>query len=303
MAHLELGSNTSDDAEMEIQDLGIISNDFYLDSAENMINLDRFVPKSMDSYAFIAFTCSQATLDGFIKLIKDENEERQALVDDSGIKRRRYFNFEAECVVNPKYELVALYPEHLPPLGRTLAVFNPDNSTSKYYVSSEDRKLRETKHASRPSLPSFSFKIKFRKFLRDIAAFPSARALPEDVVRLITKTTELIQLRIEPPLGTRGYSLSLHAAIRNPPSDDSDGNDRERRKSSQSDQSVTAGSQSSPSRRSHFEFPADASLEERLEIASAMMGRSEFSPPFLTKYQPLTPTTRISKLILMKSNS
>jgi len=216
----------------------------------------------------------------------------------------------ADSFRNPKYELVALYPEHFLPSGRTLAVFDPTTSTTKTYVPSRDRMLREAQDPSSLQLPSFYFTrgpdeldlnpflvvlcagIKFRRFIRDIEASPPLRPLPHGVMQLVNKTIELVDLlyhEIKPRSETRGetiLSLRRAQARRNAPrqsrpeslAESDNGIDM----SGGEDGNVGNGGTYQGRTRREFVFPEGASLERRIEIAEALMsGHRKSTPIFL----------------------
>ncbi|KAF9550046.1 hypothetical protein CPC08DRAFT_768962 [Agrocybe pediades] len=118
--------------------------------------ITRDLHDALDSYGFLAVTCSKTTLEALIALVETQNknwEQRKG-------RYIRYFDFEKPPFTDATYELVLLYPRHfLAKNGGALTVFSEhgnDSSTGKAYFVSPDGALREGPDDTQPRLPAFS---------------------------------------------------------------------------------------------------------------------------------------------------
>ncbi|KAF9485947.1 hypothetical protein BDN70DRAFT_870425 [Pholiota conissans] len=220
------------EVEQFIIGLGIVHSEFSLDNANNLANLDRVVHKSLDSYALIAVTGTLETLRELSSLIKADNDGRQQYIDRTGIKEPRGFKLFSSnpTFKNPKYQLVALHPEHFLPGGSVFTWYDPVRGTYKTYRPSPDRRLRESPgDLTMPSFAPFSgptreelfhlnpllvilnAEIKFRRYL---LLPPPAQPLPEDVLDLITETGKLVDLiywEVKATPGSAGERMRMKA--------------------------------------------------------------------------------------------
>lgn len=152
-----------------------------------------------------------------------------------------------------------------------------------------------------------SGEIKFRRFIRDLRESPFLQSLPADVMDLIHKTINLVDLiywKPEPRPGTQGYEIYMQrfdSARRNDTRKARPGNLRESSdedKAASDDAMNSSGSDSGTeyahnrsqgSRRREFSFPEGASLERRREIASLLMsGHGRLSSTVLWLYWHLS---------------
>ncbi|KDR71451.1 hypothetical protein GALMADRAFT_143724 [Galerina marginata CBS 339.88] len=199
-----------------IKDLRIVYENFSVDSNVNQSNLDLTLHAALEKYAFFAVTGSLLTLKTFIDMFEKENERRQVAFDSSGLDRGRMLDLELPAFLRPQYELVALRPEHMLPDGKVFVAYNRDASSNrvvshKLYVPGEDHTLRERPGSlTCPRFPPFHFdysrakgplnpllvilnaEIKFRRYLRQTQ--PPPLPLPDDVMKLINLTIELVNL-------------------------------------------------------------------------------------------------------------
>ncbi|KAF8809587.1 hypothetical protein BYT27DRAFT_7254703 [Phlegmacium glaucopus] len=198
--------------EQFLKNLGIVHILFKLDDTSNLANLDRNTHFALDNYAFYAVTGTMTSLEYLIILIKKENNKW-----DSYAKKRlpysHLFPVEDAPICNLGYELVVLHPEHLLPDSSDPSVFHQDsngNLDKKSYIVGHDHIFRESPGVqSSPRFRSFSppqqtspllplnpflviinVEIKFRRYLRQA----QSRSLPDDVMELINKTVELVDL-------------------------------------------------------------------------------------------------------------
>ncbi|KAF8716714.1 hypothetical protein AX14_012221 [Amanita brunnescens Koide BX004] len=122
---------------------------------------------------------------------------------------------------NPEYELLALHPEYFLPRG---AVLDPATRTCKNYVPSRDRCLRESIEHDSARLPPFrhdfqsrggfhdlniflvtlNAETKFRRYPKMIQQHPPTTALPDDVLALMRRVVELVNLLYRVPVPTKG---------------------------------------------------------------------------------------------------
>ena len=135
-----------------------------------------------------------------------------------------YDQFSLPNVANPEYELIALHPEHFLPRGAVLTVYSPGDGSHKNYVAAEDRSLRESPDPNSPRLPPFrhstdgrefaeriniflvilNAEIKFRRYFKMIREDPPPMPLPDDVIHLMRRTADLIDLLYCRPVPTKG---------------------------------------------------------------------------------------------------
>ena len=188
---------------------------------------------SLDKYAFFAVTGSLTTLEKLSELLKIENARVQERFDDNNIyirsigelhsgsmsieKRKftiRRSQFSKPPVSTTTYELVVLHPEHFLQNGSVLVRYERGNGqvSARTYVPGPDRTLRESPGIDSvcPCFPSFTFEstrpaslslnpflvilnaeIKLRRYLRVAGR---QNALPADVMQLVHKTIELVDL-------------------------------------------------------------------------------------------------------------
>jgi hypothetical protein len=125
---------------------------------------------------------------------------------------------------NPEYELVSLHPEHFLPHGAILPIYDPATRTWKNYVAPCDRRLRESVEPDSACLPPFrrdlqnrhqtdrvniflvaiNAEIKFRRYFKMIKQDPPTTPLPDDVLALMRRVIELIELIYWEPAPTKG---------------------------------------------------------------------------------------------------
>jgi hypothetical protein len=189
---------------------------------------------ALDVYAFVAITASFTTLESLFKMVESDNNRRKQTLDTDGYVPRRYLDvsyhgplptpllkdpihekFNNESFLDPEFELVALHPEHFLPNNTTLTVYGP-NGNRKEYVPSADRRLRESRDPASPAFPPFrpntahrqlkrdrinpffvilNAELKFRRYFTMInEREPPGVPLPEDVLRLMHRTIELVDL-------------------------------------------------------------------------------------------------------------
>lgn len=196
-----------------------------------------------------------------------------------------------------------------------LHILDPETATEKSYVPSQDRRLRETQDIASPRLPPFSGpnripqvnplmvilsgEIKFRRFIRDLPQSPFPQSLPADVMDLIHKTINLVDLiywKPEPREGTQGHKIYMQrfdSARRNDTrkaqsskrGEDKGASDNAMNSSGSNSGTEYAHNRSQGSRRREFSFPEGASLERRRKIASLLMsGHGRLSSTVLRLY-------------------
>ena len=143
--------------------------------------------------------------------------------------------FSLPDYINPEYELVAMHPEHSLPLGSVLPIYSdPTASTDRTYVPAQDRFLRESPETSSPRLPAFrhtsenrhkrnhlnvflvamNAEIKFRRYLEKIRLDLPLTPLPDDILQLMHRTQELIELiywEAKPTMGSQGEVIMAEA--------------------------------------------------------------------------------------------
>ncbi|KAF8798751.1 hypothetical protein BYT27DRAFT_7246269 [Phlegmacium glaucopus] len=198
--------------EQLLKNLGIVHILFKLDDTSNLTNFDRNMHFALDNYAFYAVTGTVISLNYLINLVRGENNKWDSYANKR-LPYSRLFPVEDAPICNLGYELVVLHPEHLLPNSNDLSVFHRDsngNLDKKSYVVGDDRILREFPGVqSSPRFPSFSpphratpllplnpflviinAEIKFRRYLRQA----QSKSLPDDVMELINKTVELVDL-------------------------------------------------------------------------------------------------------------
>ena len=111
-------------------------------------------------------------------MVKLDNNERQQEMDETGFIIHRNLNVSTALLIteasvlnvsliscitqfnslgftNPKYELVAMHPEHFLPYANVLPIFHSATSTPTLYVSARDRHIRESPEPDSPHLPAF----------------------------------------------------------------------------------------------------------------------------------------------------
>ena len=215
--------------------------------------------------------------------------------------------FSVSSFTNPEYELVSLHPEHFLPRGSTLPIYDPATRTCKNYVPSRDRRLRESIEPDSARLPPFchdfqnrnnfdnlnillvaiNAEIKFRRYLKMIQEDPPTTALPDDVLALMRRVVELVDLLYWVPVptkGSKGYTIKLARLKRKNP--------ERAGRSSQPQYSETMSDEEggmalpTPSeawkmskRRRRLDWLADADVETRKAYGTALM--SGHGSPFL----------------------
>jgi len=221
-----------------IEDLRIIpSNRFSLDDPCNRVFLSSDLHAALDLYGLFAVTASAHTLDGLITMIRQDNTRRQQAVDMGEVPApRRMLNFSNSNFVDPEYEMVVLYPRHFLPDDGSFSIFSRQTRTyTRYFISNADHYLRESHDPNSRRLPTFKHTsqsrtqmnqlnvflvilnadLKFRNYLSTIQHHPPATPLPNDVLVLIHKTTELVDLIYwtpSPPAKSQ-RSMIQHSAI------------------------------------------------------------------------------------------
>ncbi|KAF8801382.1 hypothetical protein BYT27DRAFT_7115088, partial [Phlegmacium glaucopus] len=209
---------------------------FTLDDPCNLALLESFVYTSLDLYAFIALAPSSSTVNGLIEMVKSDNDRRQGEMDRRGNVGGRLLNFHSSSFTNPEYELVSLHPEHFLPRGAVLPIYDPATRIYKNYVSSRDRRLRESIEPDSARLPPFrhvfqnrgetcdvniflvaiNAEIKFRRYFKMIQQHPPTTALPDDVLALMRRVVELVDLLYWIPVpmeGSKGHAILAERAL------------------------------------------------------------------------------------------
>ncbi|KAF9512295.1 hypothetical protein BS47DRAFT_1372848 [Hydnum rufescens UP504] len=205
----------------------------------NLVYFEAFVHISLNLYAFIAITASSSTLDNLIMMVKSNNNCRQQEMDERGVASHRLLNFAALEFTNPEYELVALHPEHFLPNGSLLTVYDPATATPKHYVPACDRCLRESCDPRSAPFPPFhhsmtrpcafrsnvfliilNAEIKFHRYFKMIEEHPPPTPLPDDVLDLMHRTIELVNLLYWVPVpveGSQGEAIYLSRSMESDP--------------------------------------------------------------------------------------
>ncbi|RDB27894.1 hypothetical protein Hypma_002215 [Hypsizygus marmoreus] len=205
-----------------IDELGICHlAEFKIDKPCNLSFLESYIHTSLNDFAFIAVTASSSTLEGLISLLQDDNNMRQQKIDDYGdVYSRSPDVFSSPYIRDPMLELVALHPHHFLPLGSALTIYDPASCTLKNYFAAEDNCLRESPKAHSPRLPPFrhtglrhplgypnvflialNAEIKFRRYFRRTQ---QSSPLPDDVVALMRRTMDLVDLIYWIPVPKKG---------------------------------------------------------------------------------------------------
>ena len=195
-----------------------------------------------------------------------------------------------------------MHPEHFLPRGAILPVYDHATRTRKHYVPSRDRRLRESIEPDSARLPPFrhdfqnrgkdenlsiflvalNAEIKFRRYLKMIQEYPPTTPLPDDVLALMHRVIELVDLLYWAPVptkGSKGYTIVAERALLEPKKLESAG-----RSSQQQDTEATSdeegGMEGSPTpskaskmlkRSRRLPWPADADLETRKAYGTALM--------------------------------
>jgi len=156
------------------------------------------------------------------------------MIDGSGHYIRRSLNFTISSFITPEYELVAIHPEHFLPRGSVFMVYDPSTQTHRHYVAATDRRLRESLDPNSPPLPPFhvsddhrhpfdrlnvflvvlNAEIKFRRYL---GMAPPPIPLPVDVLHLMQRTIDLVDLLYWEPVpkkGSRGAAVVANRLAR-----------------------------------------------------------------------------------------
>ncbi|KIM84707.1 hypothetical protein PILCRDRAFT_393899 [Piloderma croceum F 1598] len=275
---------------------------FTLDQPCNLAFLESFVHTALDLYAFIAITASLSTLNDLIEMVQSDNDHRQLVMDDKGIDIRRSLNFDIPSFTNPEYELVALHPEHFLPLGNMLTVYDPGTAIYKHYVVATDRYIRESPHPSSPRLPAFhhvsedrdpmdrlnvflviiNAEIKFRRYF---AMVQPTTPLPVDVINLMHRTINLVDLLYWQPAPKKGSRVAMVVAKRlagrrkNPPCASrpdpaktiESGSSEENMMEDDQEMQIPSDFHTGSSRRSRLRWLADVDLETRIAYGRALM--------------------------------
>lgn len=121
-----------------------------------------------------------------------------------------------------------LHPEYFLPNGTLLTIYNPEERSRKDYLAAQDQCLRGGYDPTSPRLPPFrhnqsqrsaveclnvflvilNAEIKFRRYFEMIRQHPPLTPLPADVLDLMHRTIDLVNLiywRPVPMKGTKGY--------------------------------------------------------------------------------------------------
>ena len=120
--------------------------------------------------------------------------------------------FSCAAFLNPEYELVVLHPEHLLP-GNSIGFVDPVTKTNTRYVIATDHRLRKSRDPKSSSFPAFrhpgrgdpsknvnvflvvlNAEISFRYYFEMLKTTPPAIPLPDDVLELMHRTCELVDL-------------------------------------------------------------------------------------------------------------
>jgi hypothetical protein len=145
--------------------------------------------------------------------------------------------FLSSSIADPEYELVSLHPEHFLPRGAVLPIYDPATRICTNYVSSRDRRLRKSFEPDSAPLPPFrhvfqnrdhtqyklniflvaiNAEIKIRRFFKMIEQHPPPTALPDDVLALMRRVEELVDLLYwvpEPTMGSKGHAILTQRAL------------------------------------------------------------------------------------------
>jgi hypothetical protein len=167
-------------------------------------------------------------------MVRSDNDRCQKEIDQGGYAGIRLLNvciyvvmislnrvpdiflrqLHSSSFTNPEYELISLHPEHFLPHGAILPIYDPVTRIYKNYVSSRDQCLRESIEPDSARLPPFrhvfqnrnkfydmniflvaiNTEIKFRRYFKMIEQHPPTTALPDDVLSLMRRVIELVDL-------------------------------------------------------------------------------------------------------------
>lgn len=215
---------------------------------------------------------------------------------------RFYKKFNANSFLDPEYELVALHPEHFIPGGSPLTVYDATTSTYKNYVAASDQCLRESHDPSSPRFPTFrhhspsrdypknlnvflviiNAEIKFRRYFEMIRLQPAPTPLPNDVLSLMRRTMELVDLIYWKPTPTKGSSGEAIVADEITNSrrnrerfarpDPAKGIERGTSEEQQEEEEDRPRKATTSSRRKRLRWLADVDLETRRAYGTAIMG-------------------------------
>ena len=126
--------------------------------------------------------------------------------------------------LNPKYELVALRPEHFLPAPTVLLRYDLTQGSHKAYVPSPDRRLRESPGdltcppfsgpSRQPDAQLNPFLVILdadKTFRRYFNSAPPRQPLPRDVLQLMKDTMELVDMICWKPgkIGRLGLGMKL----------------------------------------------------------------------------------------------
>jgi hypothetical protein len=211
--------------------------------------------------------------------------------------------FSIPSFTNPEYELVALHPKHFLPLG-VLTVHDPATKTNKNYFAARDQCLRESPEPDSPRFPAFHHKsenrpklkrlnvflvilnagTKFRRYFEIVRLSPPATPLPDDVLTLMRRTIELIDLiywKPVPTTGSRGEAIIADVVATRRRHQESASNLRSETVMSIKEGTSQQGEDEdvqNPSdvrttsrRRRQLPWPADADLETRMAYGRVLM--------------------------------
>jgi hypothetical protein len=140
--------------------------------------------------------------------------------------------FSSPSFRDPEYELVALHPEHFLPRGSTLTVSDRLTGSCKNYVAAKDQHLCESLELDSPRFLAFhhnfecrndtrhmnvflvvlNAEIKFERYLKMVCLHPPTTPLPQDVLTLMKRTMELVELIYWEPIPRKGSNGEKIAA-------------------------------------------------------------------------------------------
>jgi hypothetical protein len=186
-----------------------------------------------------------------------------------------------------------------------LTIYNLATATHRNYIPAPDRRLRESFQLDSPRLQAFyhpcdgrfeehrvnvflviiNAGIKFRRYFQMISTNPPAISLPTDVLTLMNRTNELVELLYWKPIPTKGsrgemvFARKLAARQRN--AEGSERLSREKnieRETADGEDTMMEEDAQNPShnlatskRRRKFRWPAGMELKDRIAYADALM--------------------------------
>ncbi|KAF8905193.1 hypothetical protein CPB84DRAFT_1771822 [Gymnopilus junonius] len=128
--------------------LSVVELGFNLNSASNLVPLDRELHDVLDKLGFFAVTCAKPTLKAILTLLQQQNQ----IFDGREYRKYpRFFDLDKEPFSTAQYELVILHPDHFRPSGSTLAIHTPSSNPTMRV----DGALRQGRANNTPRFPAF----------------------------------------------------------------------------------------------------------------------------------------------------